>query len=160
MIVENLIKIHKTNNPYIIAERLNIKILDDELGEILGYYHQLHGQKFIHVNGSLKWYRKEFIVAHLLYHALTNDDDKIIFWKNREQYWKENRKQKRSKYEDEGNRFATKLLFRTTKLSLKELCESKGLNDLEYKEVVKLLEDLTNFDIESMTVQEIFEHFT
>ncbi|WP_195547803.1 ImmA/IrrE family metallo-endopeptidase [Holdemania sp. 1001095H_141210_F2] len=154
MLVKEIIKNHKTNNPFVIALNLGITLSYEPLGNVRGYYAQIANQKQIHVNEDVIWYDRKFIVAHLLYHAIKNDDEKIVIWKKRNEL-------EYSKNEKEGNNFAIELLLGTTELleydSFEKVCLSQGLTLQEYEGACDLLDEMADFNISKLSPKEIFE---
>lgn len=154
MLVKEIIKNHKTNNPFVIAFDLGITLSYEPLGNVRGYYAQIADQKQIHVNEGVIWYDRKFIVAHLLYHAIKNDDEKIVIWKRRKEM-------KYSKHERNGNKFAIELLLGTTELLeydiFEKVCLSQGLTFQEYKDACDLLDEMAGFNISKLSPKEIFE---
>lgn len=68
-IVNKLIRKHKTNNPFTIAQNLNIHIRYDDLGkQTRGIYHRTLRRRFIVINNQLSTEWQHFICAHELGH--------------------------------------------------------------------------------------------
>lgn len=57
---------HQTRDPFVIAKNLGIKIIEESLGKINGYY-----DGFIHINNNLPKWRKYHVAAYHLFDALT-----------------------------------------------------------------------------------------
>ena len=64
--------VHKYNqrDPFILAKKLGIEIIENDLGEVYGYYTQIKRIKFILINSNLSELEKRFVVAHELGHAI------------------------------------------------------------------------------------------
>lgn len=157
MIVKDLVEKHGTNNAFQIAIQNNIKLIYEPLGKIYGYYNQVDGQKFIHISDNVPWYHREFRVGHLLFHALTKENERIVVWKNRfpnSHIW--------SKNETEGIKFAIKLMFETIELtnvnSYRELCYVRGCNEKEYQELRNEILKNVNVDVENISLNEFFKY--
>ena len=103
-VISRLIKKYKTNDPFEIADMLNISIFYEELGTINGYYNKPLRMKQIHINDALSENMKKFTCAHELGHALLHPDVSTPFL--RSQTWLSV-----NKMEIEANTFAVKLLI-------------------------------------------------
>ena len=62
-------------NPYEVAKANKTVVILEPLGNILGYYNKVCGQKFIHINDKLPMDQSLLIASHLLYPALINQDE-------------------------------------------------------------------------------------
>lgn len=114
-VISNLIKEHKTRNPFEIADNLGIIVLFEPLGSINGYYNTAFRQKFIHINQDLPDNRRIFTAAHELGHA-------ILHPKSNTPFMKEMTYLSVDKLEIEANKFAVNLLISDEDLEeLKEL---------------------------------------
>lgn len=102
-IINNLVLEHHTRNPYVIAKELGIIVLEEELGSINGYYNEVMGYKFIHINVNLPDYKKRFVAAHELGHALLHPNFNYSFLKNHTLF-------NIDRYEKEANLFAIMLI--------------------------------------------------
>lgn len=67
--VARLTNEHQTRDPFIIAKNLGIKVIEEPLGKINGYY-----DGFIHINNKLPKWRKYHVAAYHLFDALTEKD--------------------------------------------------------------------------------------
>ena len=114
---------HNTRNPYEIARKENIVVVIEELGNVFGYYNQVMGQKFIHVNESLPAYFQSYVVAHMLYAAFTNNEGM--------QFLKEKAAAKFIESEKAANQFAIYLAFGELDLaeSLAQRMKDYGLTE-------------------------------
>lgn len=99
MKASEVIQKYNTNNPYEIAKTSKIVVILEPLGNIQGYYNKACGQKFIHVNDKLPMEHRPFIVSHLLYPALKDQDEMYLLTvKNN------------SKFAEAANTFASNLI--------------------------------------------------
>lgn len=102
-LVERLVLDFKTRDPFEIARGLNIIVLEEPLGSINGYYNEVLGVRFIHVNCDLLDYQKRFVVAHELGHALLHPDFNFYFLKTHTFF-------NLDRFEKEADKFAVLLL--------------------------------------------------
>lgn len=79
--VERLIKKHKTNDPFEIANAEHIKIYEEPLGTINGYYNKFVRQKMIHININLSsdHFKRLFTCGHELCHAVLHPNANTPF---------------------------------------------------------------------------------
>lgn len=68
--VQKLSKKYKTNDPFKLASELDILIVYENLGSILGYFDAHFRMKTIHINENAPEEMKKFICAHELGHAI------------------------------------------------------------------------------------------
>ncbi len=68
--VLRIVKKHDTTNPFEIAERKNIIVLFEDLGNTLGFYNTYKRLKFIHINNKINENTQRFVCAHELDHAV------------------------------------------------------------------------------------------
>ncbi|MFZ2462632.1 MAG: ImmA/IrrE family metallo-endopeptidase [Caldibacillus thermoamylovorans] len=114
--VNQLIKNHKTNNPFEIAEQLNIHVHELPMcEEINGFYKYEKRNRFIIINEFLDSQRKRFVCAHELGHA-------VLHTKSNTPFLRANTFYSIDKIEREANEFAVNLLL-----------YDKGLEDYETK---------------------------
>lgn len=102
--ISRLIKKYKTNDPFELADMLNISIFYEELGTINGYYNKPLRMKQIHINDDLSENMKKFTCAHELGHALLHPDVSTPFLRSQTLL-------SVNKMEIEANTFAVKLLI-------------------------------------------------
>lgn len=104
-LVEHYVKKYDTNDPYKIAEYLNINIMITPLGNIAGIYKYIEHSKWIFINSELE--SKEFervVMAHELGHA-------VLHWKENCCFMAHNTLLLTSKIERQANVFAANLLI-------------------------------------------------
>lgn len=102
-IVHNLIKKHKTSNPYEIAKDLNIEVCDWDLGSVRGYYFKYNRIKMIFLNAELPDHLKRFVLAHEIGHAVMHPNSCTPFLQTT--FWSID------KLETEANKFAAELII-------------------------------------------------
>ena len=100
-----VIKRTGTKNPYDIAAAHSVVVTEDKIGDAFNaYYAETSGVKIICINSALPKPKKEFAVAHCLYHALTRKQTiDIVVWMERNGW-------NASHNEALGNAFAVLLL--------------------------------------------------
>ncbi|ARA99096.1 ImmA/IrrE family metallo-endopeptidase [Geobacillus thermodenitrificans] len=103
-VVRQLIKTHKSNDPFQIAKEKNIIILFAELGNTLGFYSSYKRTQFIHLNSQLDEMMQRFVCAHELGHAVLHPDSNTPFLRANTLFSVE-------KLEVEANTFAVELLL-------------------------------------------------
>jgi Zn-dependent peptidase ImmA (M78 family) len=103
-IVRQLIKKHKSNDPFQIAKEKNIIILFAELGDTLGFYSSYKRVQFIHLNNQLDEMMQRFVCAHELGHAVLHPKSNTPFLRANTLFSVE-------KLELEANTFAVELLL-------------------------------------------------
>lgn len=82
-IISHLIKKYGTNNPFELANSLNITVFFEELGNINGYYNEPLRMKQIHINCNLNECMKKFTCAHELGHAILHPDASTPFLRSK-----------------------------------------------------------------------------
>lgn len=128
VLVNNLIKKYGTNDPFEIAKRLNIIVVDEELGNTLGFYSSHKRFKFIHLNNKLEGSERNFVCSHELGHV-------IIHPKSNTPFLRKNTFFSIDKIEVEANTFAVELLLPDTKIneyidtniSIYDVAKSQGI---------------------------------
>ncbi|QXJ39540.1 Metallopeptidase ImmA [Parageobacillus caldoxylosilyticus] len=103
-VVRQLIKTHKSNDPFQIAKEKNIIILFAELGATLGFYSSYKRIQFIHLNNQLDEMMQRFVCAHELGHAVLHPKSNTPFLRANTLFSVE-------KLEVEANTFAVELLL-------------------------------------------------
>ena len=72
-----------SNNPFVIADSLHIKVLEVPLGRMAGYYKYLKHTKCIFINSDIgNYYFKQLVMAHELGHALLDSKENCYFTMN------------------------------------------------------------------------------
>ena len=106
--IRNLIAYYKkkanTNNPFEIAEFLNIEVQKGNLGECSGCYMFLKNHRYIFINENLEEHEMRFVMAHELGHAILHRKENCYFIRNKTLLLN-------SKNEVEANTFAAELLI-------------------------------------------------
>lgn len=123
--VTKITKKHKTNNPFEIAERLNIIVHKLPLhDEINGFYKVEKRNRFIIINSNLSLELQRFVCAHELGHAILHPRLNTSFLRKNTFY-------SIDRIEREANEFAVELLipnddlyaYKDSNLSIYEVCE-------------------------------------
>ena len=99
-----MVKTHETRDPYKIAKEQGIFIVEEDLGEVYGYYNASKRRKFVHINRNLSGCEKRFTCSHELGHAICHPDEATPAL-SRSNLVSE------LKIEKEANYFATKLII-------------------------------------------------
>lgn len=107
--VKKIMRIYRTNDPFELAEQLNIIVIYEDLGEINGYYNSYARQKFIHINNKLDYRTQNFTCAHELGHATMHPMSNTPFLKKGTFF-------SINKLEIEANQFALDLLIDNVEL--------------------------------------------
>jgi len=123
--VEILIKKHKTNCPFTLADKLNIHILYEPLGATLGYFSKDFRFKFIHINQDILPEYQKFVCAHEIGHAILHPDVNTPFLSQHTLF-------SISKIERQANKFAVEFimpdnLLKETECSIYSLAASLGI---------------------------------
>lgn len=102
--IKMLVEHHETRNPYKIAKQMGVIIIEEDLGEVYGYYNWYKRIKFLHINSNLSDREKLVTCAHELGHAIChpNENTPALTQTNLVSEYK---------VEKEANYFATKLLI-------------------------------------------------
>lgn len=103
-VVNQLIKKHRTNDPFRIAQLMGILIVFEPLGTALGYYNKHFRVPIIHINQDANKAIQYFICAHELGHAVQHPDTSTSFLKKHTLF-------STDKFEIEANTFAIELLL-------------------------------------------------
>lgn len=136
IIIQDLIKKYKTNNPFEICDQKNILVLKEPLGTINGYYNKFYRQKIIHINSELEHRQSLFTCSHELGHALLHPNSNTPFLRA-------NTFLLVDKLELEANKFATLLLisdedikdFITYEYTTQDIARNYGISE----ELIKLI---------------------
>lgn len=110
-VVKRLLRSFSTNNPFTIAENLNIVVLYCPLKNILGHYVKYCRIKTIIINSNADEHLHRFICAHELAHALLHPDLNTAKLLHISPLANANR------YETEANSFAVELLLPDTEIA-------------------------------------------
>lgn len=68
--VLSLVRKYNQRDPFTLAKKLGIEIIENDLGEVFGYYTQINRIKFIFINSNLSESEKKFVCSHELGHAI------------------------------------------------------------------------------------------
>lgn len=104
VLVDNLIKKYKTNNPFELCDTLNYIVLEVPLTGVRGFYQYYKMNNLVYINLELPEQVKKFVCAHELGHSLMHRDTNTIYLDTRTYL-------KTSMYERQANQFAINLLF-------------------------------------------------
>lgn len=116
-IVQKLIKQFKTNDPFVIAERLNIKVLYCDLGKnTRGMYYRKLRRRFIVISSDLSEPWMRFVCAHELAHDRLHPGISRFFLDEQSFF-------NAGKYERQANQFAIRLLTALTEPEIGETQE-------------------------------------
>lgn len=127
--IKQLVKKHKTNNPFEIADNLNIIVhLLPMHDEINGFYKLEQRNRFIIINQNLSTEIQRFVCAHELGHAILHPRSNTPFMRQHTLFSVD-------RIEVEANTFAVELLltdqsiyeYKHTNLSIYEICEMYGI---------------------------------
>ncbi len=102
--ISHLIQKYGTNNPFELADAMNITIFYEDLGTINGYYNKPLRMKQIHINYNLDERMQKFTCAHELGHAILHPNASTPFLRA-------NTFLSVDKMEIEANTFAAELLI-------------------------------------------------
>jgi Zn-dependent peptidase ImmA (M78 family) len=124
--VNNLIKKHKTNCPFTLADYLNINVRFLDLGdECRGYYLKVLRRRFIAVNSSLPYEWQRFVCAHELAHDRLHSGSMGYYFIEQHTLFNP------GKFERQANCYAVNLLIGNSSMedgeSVNELCQRHGV---------------------------------
>lgn len=124
--VQKLSKKYKTNDPFKLSSELDILIVYENLGSILGYFDAHFRMKTIHINENAPEELKGFICAHELGHAILHAKVNTPFLSAYTLY-------SIGKIERQANTFAVELLLHDSYIkdnpgcSIYDLANSRGV---------------------------------
>ena len=101
--IEQLIRIHETRDPFKIAKENGIFVIEEDLGEVYGYFNSFKRRKFIHINEKLAGSKKVITCSHELGHAFLHPEEMTPALTRKNLV-------SELKVEKEANYFATKLI--------------------------------------------------
>lgn len=102
--VEKLMRKYNTNNPFKLAESLNIIVKYDDLGNTWGYFITYKRIKIIHINNNLEEWLQRYTCAHELGHSILHKGVPTPFLKKHTLF-------SIDKIERQANTFAVELLL-------------------------------------------------
>lgn len=73
-VVGSIVRRYKTIDPFCISEKLKIKLMVSDMGEVDGCYLKIKNQKFIILNEKLEKNQINYVLAHELGHALLHKE--------------------------------------------------------------------------------------
>lgn len=103
-LVEKIVEKYGTRDPFILAEKMGVTILYEELGNIMAYYNKAFDKKFIHVNSNVEgkvYYTHP--VASMLYHVINDSEYTVIYNRNKDRV-------ELTELESKAEKFASELL--------------------------------------------------
>lgn len=104
-IVQDLIKKHQTNDPFVIAREKNIQVIQRDLHkDIYGFYRCVRRNKFIFINTNLNESQKIYTCGHEIGHSTCHSDVNTPFMRSNTYF-------SIDKIEHQANRFAVELLI-------------------------------------------------
>lgn len=127
-IVEGLIEIADTRNPFEICKYLGILLIYEDLGnEILGYYQKTQSDyEILHISNLIDENEQKYICAHELGHAILEPDISLSFFL-------ENNLLIKNKSENNVDKFAAELLLdnnlaeKYTNFTLEQIASSENV---------------------------------
>lgn len=102
--VEKLMRKYNTNDPFKLAEKLNIIVKYDDLGNTWGYFITYKRIKIIHINNNLEEWLQRYTCAHELGHSILHKGVPTPFLKKHTLF-------SIDKIERQANTFAVELLI-------------------------------------------------
>ncbi len=102
--VEKLMRKYNTNDPFKLAEKLNIIVKYDDLGNTWGYFITYKRIKIIHINNNLEEWLQRYTCAHELGHSILHKGVPTPFLKKHTLFSVD-------KIERQANTFAVELLM-------------------------------------------------
>lgn len=102
--VEKLMREYNTNDPFKLAEKLNIIVKYDDLGNTWGYFITYKRIKIIHINNNLEEWLQHYTCAHELGHSILHKGVPTPFLKKHTLF-------SIDKIERQANTFAVELLM-------------------------------------------------
>lgn len=101
---EKLMRKYNTNDPFKLAEKLNIIVKYDDLGNTWGYFITYKRIKIIHINSNLEEWLQRYTCAHELGHSVLHKGVPTPFLKKHTLFSVD-------KIERQANTFAVELLM-------------------------------------------------
>lgn len=135
-IVLNLIKKYNTQDPFELAELLNIEYIIGSMGKCNGCYLYLKRHRCIFINDSLSDSEMSLVMAHELGHAILHRTENCYFIRNKTFM-------STARIEKEANTFAAELLipdsliYENPGMTKKQLARLAGYDEriMEFKKI-------------------------
>ncbi|MFJ6210553.1 ImmA/IrrE family metallo-endopeptidase [Lysinibacillus sp. NPDC092081] len=122
-IVQDLINQHQTTDFTVIAQQMNIQIVEHDLNEeIYGFYRYVRRNKYIFINSNLAEHKKKFVRVHELGHVVLHPDLNTPFMRSNTFFSVD-------KIEHQANRFAVEMLI-TDELAQDYLAENMTIYEI------------------------------
>lgn len=103
VVIEKLVKECGTRDPFVIAKKKGIFVIEEDLGEVYGYFNSSKRRKFIHINEKLDINERYVTAGHELGHSICHPFEKTPALTKMNLV-------SELKIEKEANYFATKLI--------------------------------------------------
>jgi Zn-dependent peptidase ImmA (M78 family) len=137
-IVKEIIGKYNSNNPFIIADSMNVTIIYSNMKNTLGFFSKYKRCKFIHLNNTIPEKLQTFVCAHELGHVILHPELNTPFLKQNTLFLVE-------KVEREANTFAVELL-----LPDKLLCEYPNCELTDIAKIIGIPDKL--IDLKDMVI--------
>lgn len=119
--IKKLVKTYGTRDPFRLAEKIGVIVLEEDLGRIYGYYNQEIRIKTIHINSQMNEKDRLLTCAHELGHSVLHVSENTPMLSKASIV-------SELKIEKEANYFATNLLIDQKDDELNNLCKYKLLD--------------------------------
>lgn len=133
VLASSIVNKYGTRDPYKLCKLNDILIIQEPLGNIQGYYNNVDGQKFIHVNDKLPEYYQSYVIAHMLYRVFTNPEEMLFLKRKTAKHFTES--------ERLANAFALNLAFpkRVAEIKTNNFLYLCGLSDNDIEDLFNRL---------------------
>lgn len=101
--IEKLVRTFQTRDPFQLAKEIGVKVVEEDLGDIYGYYSRSRRIQFIHINDRFEEPQRRITCAHELGHCVLHPSENTPFLSKTTIV-------SELKIEKEANYFATNLL--------------------------------------------------
>lgn len=119
--IKKLVKTYGTRDPFRLAEKIGVIVLEEDLGHIYGYYNREVRIKTIHINSRMSEEDRLLTCAHELGHSILHSSENTPMLSKASIV-------SELKIEKEANYFATRLLIDQEDDELSNLCKYKLLD--------------------------------